>query len=110
VETRDWWANHAQMSSRELAEELGIDGGSARRLIRKAKEEYDNLPWRNKAETPDALVRFLSRGHTESEIADKGYSLSDARKVTGHGFGVSPAPGCEGRASKARNLDPSVGC
>jgi len=84
LESREYWAKYAPMSSRELEPVLGLDGGSVRRLIRKAKEEYPDLPWRTKTETPEALIRFLSRGCTEAEIVAKGYTLSDARKVEGY--------------------------
>jgi hypothetical protein len=45
VETRDWWAKHAPLSGEELGNVLGINGGNARRLIRKAKQAYSDLAW-----------------------------------------------------------------
>jgi hypothetical protein len=48
---------YAPLSGEELGRVLGIDGGSARRRIRKAKEEYPDLPWYDQNEPKITAVR-----------------------------------------------------
>lgn len=48
--TYDFWFQNAHLSGEQLGETLGIDGGSARRLIRAAKREFPvdrfpEIPW-----------------------------------------------------------------
>lgn len=45
MQSREWWNEHCHLSGEMLGKELGIDGGSARRLIRDAKRGYPTLPW-----------------------------------------------------------------
>jgi hypothetical protein len=86
MESREYWEPLAPLSGEEVGRRLGIDGGSARKRIRKARREYPTLDWYGEStlDVPTALIRLLAKGCTESEIVAKGFNLADARKVAGY--------------------------
>jgi len=55
---KGFWARHAHFSSEQLAKELGIDGGSARRLIRKARAEHTDLDWTQAARVRRGIAYY----------------------------------------------------
>ena len=84
-----FWRENCGKSGQQIARENGMDPGNVRKAIRRAKGKYPDLEWyadpRHKDyPKDDKLAKFLSRGRTKAEIEDAGYTLEEARKLSGY--------------------------